>query len=103
MKMYLKSQYHMDPPHQRAPDGALRQLYPCRVDATTHAPPSLLHRHRDVLIASRARRRRFTWGWPARRWTLRRPGSGRVGAFDHGPDDRKQCQAVLGDDVQKRM
>src|SRR6185312_14850421 len=44
MKMYLKSQYHMDPPHNGAPDGALRQLYLRGVDATTGGaltlPPS---------------------------------------------------------------
>ena len=35
MNTYLKSQYHMDPPQNGAPDGALRQLYLRSVDATT--------------------------------------------------------------------
>ena len=98
MKMYLKSQYHMDPPQDRAPGGALRQLYlrvyPRAVDATTGAT-SLLNRYRDVLIPARPGRRRL-WGAPCR--PQRSPQ-----CLPDRPDDRQQRHAVFGDDGQQRM
>src|SRR5882757_9207085 len=77
MKMYLKSQYHMDPPQHRAPDGALRQLYPRDVDATTGAPPRCLTVTSWVTPRSS---RECADNAPAPEAPVRHPSAGRLAA-----------------------
>src|SRR5512132_491064 len=80
MKMYLNSQYHMDPPGLGRTGRCLRTTL-----------PSLLDGHRDVLIPAGTRRRR-----PFGRRLIR--ARRRLDAVDHGTHDGQQADAVFGDD-----